>query len=425
MALGFVFLPDARVHLLAYLSLFVAGTLLALLAARSLSGSGPSFLLLCATAFRLTLLFRPPDLSDDLWRYLWDGGVARAGISPWAYAPAHPAVSGLDPALNARVAHPSIRTVYPPAAQAVFRTFGYASAPYLLKGFFAAADVAVVGMLAGSGLAGGAWAAALYAFHPLPLTETAGQGHLDSLGVALLLAAVLHARRGRGAAAGLGLTLSALSKYVSAAAALPLARRGGWRTVLAAGAAALLLWGAAARLGTSPVGGLDQYATRWEFNSVAYPAVFAAMEGARIPSRAKEAFLGWKARHHDPPWTARVFPYFYSAFFARALLGITLSVLLVAIAWRMTDLWGAVLASVGALLLLSPTLHPWYLLWVLPFAAVKREPAFLWLAAAAPLAYALLYRTPGLPPAAVYAAEYVPFAALLLWSLGRRGRARA
>ncbi len=309
--------------------------------------------------------------------------------------------------------------MYPPAAQAVFRAFGTAEAPFLLKGFFAAADVAVVALLAGSGLPAGAWAAALYAFHPLPITETAGQGHLDSLGVALLVASVLHALRGRGGSAGLGLALSALCKYVSAAAALPLARRGGWRAAAAAGAAALALWAAAARLGTSPAGGLDQYATRWEFNSVAYPAVFAAMEGARVPARTKEAFLGWKARHHDPAWTGRVFPYFYSAFFARAFLGIALALLLVMIAWRVTDLWNAVLASVGALLLLSPTLHPWYLLWVLPFAAARREPAFLWLAGAAPLAYALLYRTSGLPPAAVYTLEYVPFAALLARSLRR------
>ncbi|MEP6768180.1 MAG: glycosyltransferase 87 family protein [Acidobacteriota bacterium] len=419
-AVGFLFVPDARVHLLAYLSLFVAGSVLAFLAARSLSGSRPSFLLLCAAVFRLTLLFRPPDLSDDLWRYLWDGGVARAGISPWAHAPADPAVSGLDPALNARVAHREIRTVYPPAAQAVFRAFGFARAPFVLKGFFAAADLAVVALLAGANLPGGAWAAALYAFHPLPVTETAGQGHLDSLGVALLAASVAHALRGRRAAAGLGLALSALSKYVSAAAALPLARQGRWRTVLAAAAAIALIWGAAAGRGTSPAGGLDQYATRWEFNSVTYPVVYAAMEGARVPQRAKDAFLAWKARHHDPPWTARVFPYFYSAFFARAFLAIILGFLLLAIAWRVTDLWASVLASVGALLLVSPTLHPWYLLWVLPFAAARKEPAFLWLATAAPLAYAIFYPTPGISAAAVYAIEYVPFAALLLWPLLRR-----
>jgi uncharacterized membrane protein len=400
-----------------YLSFFAAGSAVAFVAARSLSASGTGFLLLCAAAFRLTLLFRPPDLSEDVWRYLWDGRVARAGVSPWAWPPADPRLAELAPALSARVAHRDIRTVYPPVAQAVFHSAGVGDRPFLLKAVFSAADIAIVGMLAGAGLPGGAAAAALYAFHPLPVTETAGQGHVDSLGVALLIAALLHVQRGRRAAGGLALALSALTKYVSAAAALPLVRRGGWRTLLAGIAAVAAIWAAASRGGSSPAGGLEQYAMRWEFNSLAYPAVFAAMEKGDVPGRAKEAFLRWKARHRDPPWTQRVFPYFYSAFFARAFLGLSLGLVLVAIAWRGRDLWGSLLASVGALLLLAPTLHPWYLLWTLPFAAARREPAFLWLATVAPLAYALLYPVPGLSRAAVYGIEYAPFAVLLFWTL--------
>ncbi|MDQ2970392.1 MAG: hypothetical protein M3R62_05865, partial [Acidobacteriota bacterium] len=199
---------------------------------------------------------------------------------------------------------------------------------------------------------------------------------------------------------------------------------GGWRTLLAGIAAAAAIWAAASRGGSSPAGGLGQYATRWEFNSLAYPAVFTAMEKGDVPGRAKVAFLRWKTRHRDPPWTQRVFPYFYSAFFARAILGVLLGIVLVAIAWRGKDLWGSLLASVGALLLLAPTLHPWYLLWVLPFAAARREPAFLWLATVAPLAYALLYPVSALPRPAVYGIEYAPFAILLFRTL-RRQRAAA
>ncbi|MDQ5871298.1 MAG: hypothetical protein M3547_03725, partial [Acidobacteriota bacterium] len=69
--LGITVLPDARTHLAAYLLLFLAGSLLSLYAARSLTASRTGFLLVCAAAFRLTLLFRPPDLSEDVHRYLW------------------------------------------------------------------------------------------------------------------------------------------------------------------------------------------------------------------------------------------------------------------------------------------------------------------------------------------------------------------
>src|SRR6266540_2538892 len=72
LAVGLVLAPDARNHLLVYLLLFAASSLLALIAARSLSGSRPMFLIICAGVLRLTLLFRPPDLSDDIYRYIWD-----------------------------------------------------------------------------------------------------------------------------------------------------------------------------------------------------------------------------------------------------------------------------------------------------------------------------------------------------------------
>jgi hypothetical protein len=416
-ALGFLLVPDARAHLAAYLSLCFAGSVVAWIAARSLSASPTSFVLFCAAVFRLTLLLRPADLSEDVWRYLWDGRVSRAGISPWAYAPDDPAVAKIAPLVRDHVAHREIRTVYPPAAQAVFRVAA-GDGPVPLKAVFGAADLAVVALLAGSGLPGGLFAAALYAFHPLAITESAGQGHVDSLGVALLVAAVCYASRGRALSAGAALAMSILIKYVSGAAALPfLKAKKGFRTAAVAAGVTGLVWVATtARGGVSPTGGLDQYATRWEFNSVLYPAMFAAVEAGEIPQRAKADFIRWKAAHHDPPWTAKVFPYFYSGFIARLLLAAILATVLVAIAIRVEDLWAAVLFSVGALLLFSPTLYPWYVLWALPFAAARRHAAFLWLSFAVPLSYVMHYPVTGhaIPRAAVLAFEYVPFAALLL-----------
>jgi hypothetical protein len=408
-ALGFLFLPDARRHLAWYLGLFLVGAVVSLLAARSLSASGRGFLVLSAALLRATLLFRAPDLSEDVWRYLWDGEVARHGISPYRYAPDDPALQGFSSNLRAHLAHQEIRTVYPPVAQTVFREFGRFGL-FSLKAVMAAADVAVVGLLFS---AGGSFPAALYAFHPLPITEIAGQGHLDSLGAALLLAALLYVRSGRRAAAGLAFAASVLTKYVSIAAAIPIFRRGRLAALTASVLLGAAVWLAATRSGVSPAGDLKQFSLRWDFNSVLYPAAVRLMEVTNLPETAKNVFIDWKERHHDPRWAQAVFPYFYSAFFARVLLAGVLAVLLVLIGRRVADLEAAVLASLGALLLFSPTLHPWYLVWILPFAALKREPAFLFLSLAAPLAYALLYPLPGVPSAMIFALEYVPFALLL------------
>ena len=108
------------------------------------------------------------------------------------------------------------------------------------------------------------------------------------------------------------------------------------------------------------------------------------------------------------------FAFFYAGFFARAALALVAAAALVTIAWRIRDVETAVFASLATLLLVSPTLHPWYLLWILPFAARARNAAFLYLCSAVVLSYALLYPVPGLPRSAVYALEYVPFAAILV-----------
>jgi len=392
-----------------------------LLAARILSASGPGFLLLAGALLRVTLILRAPDLSDDMFRYLWDGRVAAAGISPYARAPRDPALADLAPDLEPKVAHRDILTVYPPVAQAAFRVFG---GPVLWKAFAAAADLSVVALLWSAGGTGAGFAAALYAFHPLPVTEAAGEGHLDSLGVALLLASVAHLSRSRRTFAGVAFAVSVLTKYVSLAAAIPLFRRGRWKFVAAAALSAAALWIAATKGGASPAGGMRDYAERWEFNSPVYMGAFALMESTELPRKAKDAFLSLKEQWRHPQWTQKVFPYFYPAFFARALLGLLLAAALIVIGRRTGELWLSVFASLAALLLLSPTLHPWYLLWVLPFAALRREPAFLYLSFVVPVSYALLYPLSGFSRGLVYAVEFLPFAVLLVITLARRQRLR-
>src|ERR1700761_1157003 len=81
-------------------------------------------ILLVAVACRLVLLPAAPYLSSDIYRYVWDGVVQHAHISPYRYVPGDAALAFL------RGAHESIfekinrcdyaHTIYPPAAQALF-----------------------------------------------------------------------------------------------------------------------------------------------------------------------------------------------------------------------------------------------------------------------------------------------------------------
>ena len=51
--------------------------------------------LLVAAALRLPLIVSPPFLSTDIYRYVWDGRVQAAGVNPYRYLPADPALASL------------------------------------------------------------------------------------------------------------------------------------------------------------------------------------------------------------------------------------------------------------------------------------------------------------------------------------------
>ncbi|HEX9017253.1 MAG TPA: hypothetical protein VF960_14780, partial [Chloroflexota bacterium] len=65
---------------------------------RDLPGGLLVLALAWAVVLRVGLLATTPSLSDDVYRYVWDGKVIAAGIDPYAYPPAAPELSALrDP----------------------------------------------------------------------------------------------------------------------------------------------------------------------------------------------------------------------------------------------------------------------------------------------------------------------------------------
>ncbi len=70
--------------------------------------------------FRGTAFFAPPTLSDDIYRYLWDGRVQMAGINPYNYPPNDANLAHLKTEDWEGINHKHIRTIYPPLAQTIF-----------------------------------------------------------------------------------------------------------------------------------------------------------------------------------------------------------------------------------------------------------------------------------------------------------------
>ncbi len=85
--------------------------------------------LLVAAVSRLILFDVPPEtLSDDVYRYVWDGKVQLRGINPYRFAPDAEELIPLREPFHAKINHPSHQTIYPPVAQILF------AIAYLLAG---------------------------------------------------------------------------------------------------------------------------------------------------------------------------------------------------------------------------------------------------------------------------------------------------
>ena len=182
-------------------------------------------------------LFAPPILSTDIFRYVWDGIVQGAGINPYRYVPADPALAPL----RAAAVYPFINradyavTIYPPVAQAFFFLVTRLSeSPLAIKVALVACEgatvVALLGLLRLTGQP--ATRLAAYAWHPLPVWEIASQGHIDGLMIALMMLglwlALAVGRRYAGAAA---IVLAALAKPFALIALPGLWRPWDWRMI--------------------------------------------------------------------------------------------------------------------------------------------------------------------------------------------------
>jgi len=152
-------------------------------------------ILTIALAIRVPFLIRPPELSDDIHRYLWDGLQLLSGQNPYALAPKDITVdTGVLQTIKDAVNHPELVTIYGPAAQLFFglaslfggAVLGFKTALVLVD----LACCALICLLLGR-LRIPAWKGVLYAWHPLPVLEIAGSGHIDGVGLFFLLAALL------------------------------------------------------------------------------------------------------------------------------------------------------------------------------------------------------------------------------------------
>jgi hypothetical protein len=179
--------------------------------------------LVAAIVLRVIFLPGTPSLTDDFYRYEWDGRVQQAGVNPYRHAPCDPQLDRVDYADRDRINHPELRTVYPPLAEATF--YGVAAAGSgilafkLLFGAFDLLTAAGVWWLASA--ARKRAATVLYVLCPAVIVQTWEAAHLEIVAVALILLAAAALLRGRDLQAGLLLGLAVAFKATPAALLVP------------------------------------------------------------------------------------------------------------------------------------------------------------------------------------------------------------
>lgn len=394
--------PEPLVRYVAlYVGLFVLYALAAWLVLRSRSGDRVTLgiILGFGLLFRLVVLPSPVVLSSDLYRYLWDGRVQRAGINPYRYPPAAPELAPLrDPTIHPEINRPTKRTVYPPGAQATFALVA-AIAPnsilawrLFLLGCEIATGILLLRLL--RRMAVPPAAIVLYTWAPLAVFEGVQAGHLDFAMLPPLLLALAWRQERRMARAGASLGIAVLLKLYPAVLLLAWRRRGEWRFPAACGAvvgAGYLPYAIGA--GPHVVGFLPEYfGSAEDFNI-----------GLRFFVTERIGLGGEVARG-----TAMLL-----------LFGVLFAVLQKIARWRMEDAAGvfrAGMAAVAAYLVLVPTaMHPWYAVWILPFLTVRPSPAWLWFTGAVALSYLNYPWRPTGSPLWVRALEFLPLYGLLTW----------
>ena len=359
-------------------------------------------IVIAGIAFRVVMLFAAPALSDDIYRYAWDGRVQWDGINPYRFAPVAPELARLrDSRIYPNINHPDLPTLYPPGAQVAFWLgYGISGGIAGIKALLACADLISAWLLVRllkHFKQRPQWVL-IYFWHPLVVLEIAGNGHLESLGIVALLAAFYFFVKGRDRIALGALGGAVLAKFFPVVFFPAFARWKGWRppnlpALLIAPGVVILGYLPFAWTGAPVFGSLGTYAQHWSFNSAAFDVLMLLCGDGRL---------------------------------ARGIIAVLFVGIALWLSWRRVSALRYAYLMTAVFVLLTPTLHAWYAVWLIPFLAFYRQPAWIAFSLLVVLSYHVLiqYRAVGVWEEAPWV-QWVEFGGAALvgiasWHLKRR-----
>ena len=347
------------------------------------------------------------DLSDDVYRYVWEGKIVSQGYNPYVLSPTDLSETAFaDSTIYPKINHPWLPTIYPPVSQILF-AFAHMIGGDSLQGFkllsiiFELLTLLTIFLLVREFCLPN-WHAMIYALSPLVLIEFLYSNHLDILAMPFFVLSIILLKRENAPWSAAALAMAVLVKLL-AILVFPVfflfftGKRKLIFTGTFVGIILLFYLPFLITSGWQVFGSLWTYLGTWQYNG----SIFSLLSFVVSPAIARgicvgmfvliSAFALFYKRKDRPPVTQMLWIF-------------------------------------GAYIVFTPSLFPWYMIWLLPLLVVRPNAAIITLTGTVMLSYHVLigYYANGSwsQYPLLQLLEYLPFFVLLLWQgiVQRRNR---
>ncbi|MBT3310734.1 MAG: glycosyltransferase [Desulfobacterales bacterium] len=324
---------------------------------RVLTGRGVVLIFFLALIFRIALIPHTP--SDDINRYLWEGRMINEGVNPYLFSPDSDGVAEYanDDPFHEKINHPNVPAAYPPFILLLFsmsNKISYSS--LMIKAVIILFDVGTIWFLIQLLIyfkMNIRWVV-LYAFNPLILYGFAGHGHIDAIQVFFLTGSLFFYYKRLWGIMFLFAGLAVQSKYIAVVTIPFLINRDNIKYLWVAAAAVIVPYVPLVYFEWSnPFYGIIEFGSKFAFNGSIHGILRAGFGGIKTATTICSALLA------------------FSLIFGLIFFHPELSR-----KYDKNPVTG-MFFSIGAVIVFMPTVHFWYVSWVIPFLVLR--PSISWL----------------------------------------------
>jgi len=322
-----------------------------------------SILLIIGISIVCRIVLIPHEPSDDVNRYLWEGKLIHEKISPYRFAPDDSTLLHLtkDDPFHASINHPDLPAAYPPFILYIFSLVGLILySPYSIKLIIIVFDMGTVFLLLRllqQRSLDLRWSL-LYALNPVVLYAFSAHAHFDAIQNFFIVGSLLWFEKKSWLLMFVFAGLAVQSKYVAVVIIPFLVNRNNYKFAVLALITAIVPFLFVPDTGVNDFFfSLQKFGEEYAFNGPIhglFRAAFGKIQPATMICKVLLGLLFIFGIVYFHPGASRRFK---------------------------NDPISGILFSIGSVLLLMPTIHFWYITWIIPLLPFRPSRAWLLLCA--------------------------------------------